>query len=457
MLEASIFTGCVPRMLRLQSWLRRWTDPLRSRWLQRQRPRRTRPDQAPRLEVHLRLDDPYSYLLVQMLPQLDELLDPALQPLPVIIHTTPPAHWPGGLSARQWQQYALTDTVTLAQQHRFIPPPDAAPDPALVSMAGELLQRATLPEEDLLHLLENVFHMVWQNQRTKLETVHQLALSRPAHDASRVSWSAVPLVWATLDYRDRTYRGIDDFLRLTRRLKRERLLTSEPVFLIDHVEWGEHLVSDPMLLADIQAMQPVLTFYGALEDPFTYLLLAYLEQHMAGYYNLTLYFRPLPYQQRDQFDWKLAMRVAARTEVPFAPFCRPDALAAEQMAAALAQLPPEQQVSSLLGWLRAVWHEGQDAGFAPHWQRMTAALPPALMQAAGTPQALDTARQQMQQNQQQIDALGLPEQPVMELAVGDAVYRFVGLYRVWQVEVRLAATRLPDTDADIPPVDPARG
>ena len=67
------------------SLLRRWFDPIRSSWFY-QKPIRQEVlsiDQG--LTIHLRLDDVYSYLAVQQLPQLEEILIEELKPLKVII------------------------------------------------------------------------------------------------------------------------------------------------------------------------------------------------------------------------------------------------------------------------------------------------------------------------------------------------------------------------------------
>lgn len=70
------------------SLLRRWFDPIRSRWFY-QKP--TRQEVLPTeqgLSVYLRLDDVYSYLAVQQLTQLDEILSDEIKPLKVVISDT---------------------------------------------------------------------------------------------------------------------------------------------------------------------------------------------------------------------------------------------------------------------------------------------------------------------------------------------------------------------------------
>ena len=65
------------------SLLRRWFDPIRSRWFYQKPIRQTVVSTEQGLSIHLRLDDVYSYLAVQQLPQIEEILADELKPLKV--------------------------------------------------------------------------------------------------------------------------------------------------------------------------------------------------------------------------------------------------------------------------------------------------------------------------------------------------------------------------------------
>ena len=421
------------------SLTRRWLDPIRSRWLL-QRPTRSRRPSAranrATLTVFLRFDDAYSYLLVQILAQLDSLLIPRLRPLKIIISTQaaePPQH----LSAEQWLRYTHQDAAVLAQQHRFVFQENyLAPTAALMQQAQEILTLTPMQGADFLRLLQNVFHMIWQNQSGKLALVHQMVTQRKSVDTANtmlipsIEFSDEPLIEAYIAFAGRHYLAIDDFLRLTRRLQHQKLLTGEPVFLMNHVEWGEHLVSDPELLADIQAMRPVLKFYGALEDPFTYLVLRYLQQEMVGYYNVKVKFFPLPYQGRDVFDWRLAMRLSKRVGAPFSPFCRPDAAGVMAMTKTLVNLKHESRLNRALEMLEGVWSQGLDMDFLPHFNKV---LPDVAISDSVSALAW------LERNQSGATALGVPDLPAFELKVGGRRHVFCSLYRVWQVETLMSA------------------
>lgn len=83
---------------------------------------------------------------------------------------------------------------------------------------------------------------------------------------------------AYFEFGERKYHAVDDLLRLTRRLKQQKLLTDNPIFLINHIEWREHLISDAEELNEIQGLDPELDLYIALEDPISWLLAAYIRE-----------------------------------------------------------------------------------------------------------------------------------------------------------------------------------
>lgn len=137
---------------------------------------------------------------------------------------------------------------------------------------------------------------------------------------SRTYFTDEPVRAAYFEFGGRKYHAVDDLLRLTRRLKQQKLLTGNPIFLINHIEWREHLINDAEALNEIQALHPELDVFIALEDPMSWLLLAYIKEELADYYDIQLKVYPLSYRGRDWFDWSLATRVSKRTEVAFTPF-----------------------------------------------------------------------------------------------------------------------------------------
>lgn len=421
------------------SLARRWLDPIRSRWFFSRSYRQRHLSARNGITVYLRLDDAYSYLLVQLLPQLDDLLVDKLGPLRINI-CEQPCPPPAGMSVTQWQQYMLADAAALAEHHRFTFDATARlPTTPLMQQATAILKASPLRGNDYLHLLQDIFHMLWQHQQGKLNTLYYMASRRQPAPSVSTDPPAIQFVdqcisSAYLLFGGRQYRAIDDFLRLTRRLKQQKLLNSEPIFLINHIEWGEHLVNDPESLTEIQALHAQLDIYVALEDPISWLILDYLKRELVDYYNLCLKVHPLPYQGRDAFDWGLIARLSRRTEVAIAPFCRPDALAALNIARLIYAVEEDQRAAALLEVLRGVWTKGLDAGFSVHLQQLAKV---ALTDNQHLIDA-DETRSWLQDNQAICQTYHQPDLPIMILKIGENQHVFNSLYRIWRIESLLA-------------------
>lgn len=410
------------------SLLRRWFDPLRSHWFYQKPIRQVVLSAEHGLSIRLRLDDVYSYLAVQQLPELEEILSDELKPLKVIISSQTAAP-PNQMSALEWQTYCLNDAKILSKQHRFSFHDTPEQPPAEAIQQAEIILRYTpLRGQDFLYLLEDVFHMLWQKQYGKLRTLHAMASRH--HSLQQFPeriFNDDAVLASYFEFGQRKYHAVDDLLRLTRRLKQQKLLTGNPIFLINHIDWREHLISDAEELNAIQALDPELDLYIALEDPMSWLLLAYIKEELANYYNIQLNIYPLSYHQRDLFDWSLATRLSKRTEVSFTPFCRPTQQATQQMAQLFYSVPAEQQVETMYRLLQAVWTKGKDLSFKPHFAQMQQDL--AIAQLS---QEDITAK--LQDNDLRCEMKSQPDFPVLELRIAGQSYVFNSLYRVWMIE-----------------------
>lgn len=411
------------------SLLRRWFDPIRSSWFYQKPIRQEVLSTEQGLSIYLRLDDVYSYLAVQQLTQLDDILTDDLKPLKVIISNTS-AEPPNGMTIDEWRNYCLEDAKILANQHRFSYDDEKPeqPTPEALQQAEIILRNTPLTGQNFLYLLEDVFHMLWQQQYGKLRTLFVMASQhqKPQNFPERI-FSQIPILESYFEFGGRKYHAVDDLLRLTRRLKQQKLLIGNPIFLINHIEWREHLMSDAEELAEIQAMHPELDLYIALEDPISWLLLAYIKEELANYYNIQLNVYPLSYHGRDAFDWSLATRLSKRSEVKFTPFCRPTAESTLNMAQLYYSVPEEQRVDVMYDILQAVWTKGRDLYFKPHLQQMQQDL------AIENLTALDVEAL-LKANDQQCAEKHQPDFPVLELRIEGKRYVFNSLYRVWMIE-----------------------
>ncbi|MFV5383221.1 hypothetical protein [Acinetobacter towneri] len=410
------------------SLLRRWFDPIRSSWFYQKPSRQAVLPTEHGLSVHLRLDDVYSYLAVQQLPQLEDILADELKPLTVVI-SRQSGDAPNQMSAEEWQNYCIQDAQILAKQHRFsFHDTPESPTAEALMQAETILRHTPLRGQDFLYLLEDVFHMLWQKQSGKLRTLY--AMSSRHHqiqDFPERVFDDAPVLASYFEFGGRKYHAVDDLLRLTRRLKQQKLLTDNPIFLINHIEWREHLISDAEELNEIQALDPELDLYIALEDPISWLLLAYIKEELAAYYNIHLNVYPLSYHGRDWFDWSLATRLSKRTDVAFTPFCRPTEQATYQMAQLYYSAPEEQRVDAMYRILQAVWTRGQDLSFKAHFERMQRELELDQLTTADVTELL-------KENDMLCEMKSQPDFPVLELRIDGQSYVFNSLYRVWMIE-----------------------
>ena len=411
------------------SLLRRWFDPIRSSWFYQRPIRQEVLSTEQGLSVHLRLDDVYSYLAVQQLPQLEEILSEELKPLKVIISNTS-AEPPNGMTLEEWRNYSLEDAKILAHQHRFSYDNEKPEQPRqeALEQAEIILRNTPLTGQKFLYLLEDVFHMLWQQQYGKLRTLYSMASQhqKPQNFPERI-FNQTPILESFFEFGGRQYHAVDDLLRLARRLKQQKLLIDNPIFLINHIEWREHLMSDAEELAEIQAMHPELGLYIALEDPISWLLLAYIKEELANYYNIQLNVFPLSYHGRDSFDWSLATRLSKRAEVKFTPFCRPTAESTLNMAQLYYSVPEDQRVDAIYDILEAVWTKGRDVSFKAHFQEIQRDL--------GIENLTDVdVDALLKNNDQQCAEKHQPDFPVLELRIEGKRYVFNSLYRVWMIE-----------------------
>lgn len=410
------------------SLLRRWLDPIRSR-LFYQKP--SRQEELPidkGLTIYLRLDDVYSYLIAQQLPKLNEILSDLIKPLKIIISNQADAP-PNDMTAQEWQTYCLNDAKILAKQHRmgYDDKPELPSEDAL-KQAEVILKSTPLREADFLYLLEDIFHMLWQQQYGKIRTLYAMTKHRQQPQSfEERQFTDQPIGSSYFEFGNKKYHAVDDLLRLTRRLKQQKLLTENPIFLPYHIEWREHAMNDAEERADIQALHPKLDLYIALEDPISWLLLAYIQEELVGYYNIKLAVYPLTYHGRDDFDWALATRLSKRTEVAFTPFCRPNAQAVENIAHLFYSVEEEKRVDTMYDVLKAVWTQGRDLSYKPHVQALQKRLDIELCDDVSVPVQLD-------QNDAKCVAKHQPNFPVLELRIDGQSYVFNSLYRVWMIE-----------------------
>lgn len=410
----------------MMSTFRRYFDPICSQWYAQRSVQPTHV-QATELQIYLRLDDVYSYLAVQLLSQIDEILVDNIKPLHIFIakETAPP---PNTLNQSEWQNYSLQDAKILALQHGFnYNNVSELPNQTAIEQVYSILEHSHLTGRDFLHLLEDVYHILWQQQHHKLNTLYLQAKQRTKSEKMAFSYTEKPLLHAYFDFAQRHYHAVDDVLRLTRRLRQLKLFTAPPIFLINHIEWGEHLIQGVEEIADIQALQPKLDLYIALEDPMSWLILAYIKAQFLDYYNIKLNIYPIEYQGKDHFNWYILYRLAQRMGIKFAPFCRPTATTCIQIAKLFYHIDEDKKVSALYYLLQAVWTEGKDLSYAKHFNEMKQQLNISEFKT-------QDIYQKLRENTTQCSAQKQPNLPVFVLHIDHQEYIFNSVYRLWLIE-----------------------
>ena len=174
------------------------------------------------LSIYLRLDDVYSYLAAQQLTQLDNILSDDIKPLKIIISSRA-AEPPNNMTASEWQAYCVNDAQILAKQHRFsFHETPELPTAEALQQAELILRNTPLQGRNFLYLLEDVFHMLWQQQYGKLRTLYAMAKRhQQPHDYPERIFTDNAILSSYFEFGGRKYHAVDDLLRLTRRLKQQ--------------------------------------------------------------------------------------------------------------------------------------------------------------------------------------------------------------------------------------------
>lgn len=442
-------------------FLRHVSDPLRSRWLKRQASldnllsQGYRNDAAVHTPVHaedsalrlyLRWDDPYSYLLVQQIADIAEDFPNTFQNSQVTLVTEPASH--PSLSKDAWQRYALSDAHALAKQHRF-DMSEQVPSLASCAKASQIFGRQQYLAKQTLHLLLQLFHMLWFNQQAKLNTLLAIHL-RKSVSAGKTSPAAPnnAILVGYLTYRGHVYEGLDGLRYLVTELKSDQKLSDEAAFFIDHIDWQDDLlVNDPELVREIHESKPVLELFIALEDPRSWLILDYLMQEMASHYHIKLKLRLLPYQGLDHFDWHDMAVTAQHMGVDFAPFKRPTEQQVKHHADMLYHYKKSTRNIATRALLKSVWTHANPRISPESLDQVVQNIVHTEQRKRHVTDEVTGADVQakLAKNQRIYDTLVQPTLPAMRMTVGSETHIWSGLERSWRIQTVLA-----DQIEDIP-------
>lgn len=410
------------------------------------------------VSVWLRADDPYSYLLVQVLPRFVAHFDVTLQVHIINRHDEATTPAPDELAA-----YARRDAALLARRQALdFPDHAAAPDQADTDLATRLLvAHAHQSPATFLPLARQVLAALWRGYHKKLATLvtrfppaAATAAARQLDDNLRHLQSLGHYQPAMLHYGGEWYWGIDRLSYLAERLQGLGAARATHDFVLNDTplpgETGQaanpFLISDPADLATLRALHLPLEFYFSFRSPYSYLALPRVLA-LTDHYGLDLRIRPvlpmvmrgLPVpREKRLYILADAAREAERLGIPFGRVCDPVGEGVERcMALFPAAMAAGRAGDFLLSVATGIWSEGADVSRdADLGKRVTAA---GLDWQALAPRLRDTAWHAMaRDNREALTGLGLWGVPVLHLQTPAGDCAVWGQDRLWALEDALA-------------------
>jgi 2-hydroxychromene-2-carboxylate isomerase len=388
------------------------------------------------------LDDPYSHLLLQVLPGLLSHYRIALQ-----VHLAPAPDASAAPERERLQAWSRRDAAQLAAHLGLnFTDPGAQPEAHLLTLAEQAMA-AALGEADVLLRAATIGAAFWRSDMAALQAL-LVAVPSPSAGAALASGQALRVrlghyLGAMLWFDGEWFWAVDRLPHLQRRL----------------VELGLGLVANaPPVLPqrEVQCrvkprngVRPQLHFYCSLRSPYTYLAVPRMRQ-LAEHYGAELCLRPvLPMAMRG-LPVPLAKRLyivrdckreADRLGLPFGKIADPLGAPTERGLAVLFKAMQQGQDAPafLESFMRGVFAEGIDAGSERGLFQLAqrAGLTPEWVQAA---LADDSWRVAAEANRSEMFALGLWGVPSFRVDQQPAQW---GQDRLWLIERDLiAATAL---------------
>ena len=389
--------------------------------------------------VWLNLTDPYSYLLVQTLPQFVAQFDIQL------IFKILPYQEPN-----QYFSYYLRDAWHLAQFHQLQFHHFHAPSQEQCFTASQLLlANRHLAVDEFLTLAKQTFSCLWEHQHQKLATLC-LRFQTLSVSSTRKKLQQAELLFSTslaqrpaaLFYQGQWFYGIEELNFLAQRLSQKQLNINQNGFVLDdeqHQSEQRYLINDPQQLAYIRAQKHDLDYYFSFDEPLSYIYLIAVAQ-LADYYQIKLNLKPILLDSttvplwKSQFVYLQHLASIYNLELNRHHVLSPKGLAHchALFYAAQQQATPLEMARSLL---QAIWTDTQDLSYLPHLKTLGAKL------------NLDNSalKTQLKQNlwhssvEQNIAAwleLDLPHLPSFYLQ-GERRISFCGAQRLWAIEMVL--------------------
>jgi 2-hydroxychromene-2-carboxylate isomerase len=385
-------------------------------------------------------DDPYSQLVMQVLPKLVERYE-----LRLALHLVEPPSAAAAPDRARLQAWSRRDAADLAAACGLVyADPGAEPDAALVELANRATVRAVAdpaPNDSVLRAAVAAGRALWSADRAALDamplaTAAQTDAALTAGTDLRRSWGHY--LGAMLYFEGEWYWGVDRLWHLEQRLRTAGLWRG------GDAHW---IVAVPQVGCNHRpgsARAPEMHFFCSLRSPYTYLAVPRVQQ-LARHYGARLRLRfvlpmvmrglPVPRAKR-LYILRDAKREAEALGLPFGRIVDPVGVPTERGLAVLHRACEAGQGEQFLeSFMRGVWAEGVDAGGDAGLRRLAARVG---LDASFVSEALaDPAwRGVAQANREEMLGLGLWGVPSFRVDAGPARW---GQDRLWQVERDLIA------------------
>jgi 2-hydroxychromene-2-carboxylate isomerase len=273
-----------------------------------------------------KVDDPYSYLLLQAMPRLEQ--DFKIRINVQFVLDLPPEGTP---EPHKLQSYALKDCERLAEFHDLSFPDNPQQPSAANAFAASALLVKHRDSPKLLHLMLEVTGALWKDSTTTFESCIKRYGTAPEKDARAALENAVDTLQrmghynsAMLHYGNEWYWGLDRLGHLAERLNRPSLRRSHED-VADYQRQYRHVLQSYNTLKPRPRQLKPMEFYFSFRSPYSYLAAGRLFK-LQDLYQFPLSLRPvmpmvtrgipLP-PEKKMYILKDAKREAQRFNIPF--------------------------------------------------------------------------------------------------------------------------------------------
>jgi 2-hydroxychromene-2-carboxylate isomerase len=385
-------------------------------------------------------DDPYSHLMLQVLPAFTARHEVRLQP-----HLVPPPSDSAAPDRERLQAWSRRDAESLAAAVDLeFTDPKQQPAPALVELADRALAAASrddAPLDSALRTAMTASGALWRSDGAALA---RLLAATDEHCAAMLEAGSAlreklgHYLGATLYFEGEWYWGIDRLWYLEQRLRSAGLSRA------GDDKWIVQVPRVECRHRPTNGQRPELHFFCSLRSPYTYLAVARVLK-LAQCYNARLQLRfvlpmvmrglPVPRDKR-LYILRDSKREAETLGLPFGQIVDPVGVPTERGLAVLHRaIGAGKGPQFLESFMRGVWADGLDAGSDGGLLKIAerAGLDDSLVRAAlGDSSWREVARA----NREEMLALGLWGVPSFRVDANPSRW---GQDRLWQVERDLIA------------------